>query len=813
MEEPYFGDKLLTSSSSSSSSSRDLHKHNDESTLSDIIRDETRNIVTFERLEVSWNEFFLPIAILTLILFGLIIVVFILLHWLKSVYEATTSKTASIKKKNLNEKEFLYSKFKDIKEIRMERIFNKIKTPPQSPLVPVTMPIVPAIISRSHQIFTPPPQLTALDAQSPLPQVTGTKSKNLIKNGPQQEWILHETTPPIQLQSDITIQPSIEHFNYNFLQNKKLSDDKENDLPLAETTSASPIIVNSPLMPSAGYKHGNYFKFPEVDVFTPTAIKIGANKTELTVDCKKIEQLTIATRRARLKSISLDSESARIVEENLGIGIEQLVDGEEKPNPKNKNHLTINLHIKDDSINCDDYNMYNKTPTPKTPTFTQSRQKAVSLDSDQQFFPNFLSMPTNQLQIVSVSVPTTPKRQIIKKSTQKFLNLKSSGHLYSIRQHEPRNCFTRKLGSFEENIFIADIKTEPILIGDELGSNLQKLKPSLSVSNNNLKTLPEVMTLSDFKISETIEKPIKNRSILQRRGSNHSLTLNLDGSIGNLTRGLSSSNYSLGNYNTITNKKNLLQRRGSNTSLTLNIQNSSSNLNRFNSHSSLNIQERPQKKGLLERRNSNTSLTLAIENRGLSISNCNLSQKPDEKFHHKSSKYGSIDNLKKHQKPDDHQINDEAVGGSVRNITTKPLSPQSTTEDFKIYLANIQFLQNATNLLTEKHLKKLCYVFQNSYTNKIDFKKKFNLEILSRDEFKTLIRSIHQEFWDLPTNYQEKPLVFGSQSKNRYKTILPNEHSRVILNNEDGCLIEPYVNANYIKVSHFFCWLSSYGAP
>ena len=124
-----------------------------------------------------------------------------------------------------------------------------------------------------------------------------------------------------------------------------------------------------------------------------------------------------------------------------------------------------------------------------------------------------------------------------------------------------------------------------------------------------------------------------------------------------MSRGLSSSNYSLGNYKgshlslagssynlpmqqqqiqlpTQKNqlKKNLLQRRGSNASLTLNLQGSVSNLNlnRFNSHNSLNIQNPQQsrpltnKKGLLERRNSNASLTLNIQNRALSVSNCNL---------------------------------------------------------------------------------------------------------------------------------------------------------------------------------------------
>lgn len=88
---------------------------------------------------------------------------------------------------------------------------------------------------------------------------------------------------------------------------------------------------------------------------------------------------------------------------------------------------------------------------------------------------------------------------------------------------------------------------------------------------------------------------------------------------------------------------------------------------------------------------------------------------------------------------------------------------------------------------------------------------------------KRLLRELHQEFWDLPTNYQEKPLVFGSQAKNRYKTILPNEHSRVRLEMRHAATTtslmaaapfcsadlgdepELYINANYIKVRCNLC--------
>ena len=192
---------------------------------------------------------------------------------------------------------------------------------------------------------------------------------------------------------------------------------------------------------------------------------------------------------------------------------------------------------------------------------------------------------------------------------------------------------------------------------------------------------------------------------------------------------------------------------------------------------------------------------------------------------------------------------------NVRNISTKPLSPQTTSEDFKIYLANIQFLQNASNVLTMAYLRKLHNFFTKTYRKMVaatataaqeafqqqqqqkeDAAHKGQHESTKADgeaattagtkmmllhsdslhhppvcddesyeeEHKRMVLKIHQEFWDLPTNYQEKPLVFGSQAKNRYKTILPNEHSRVILEPERSPAAggEPYINANYIKVRH-----------
>uniref|UniRef100_A0A1B0CMH5 protein-tyrosine-phosphatase n=1 Tax=Lutzomyia longipalpis TaxID=7200 RepID=A0A1B0CMH5_LUTLO len=484
-------------------------------------------------------------------------------------------------------------------------------------------------------------------------------------------------------------------------------------------------------------------------------------------------------RRARLKSISLDSESARLVEENLNVAMEEL-DLEPAPSPpacpkttRNKHQLKIDI----DSENLTDVDV-RQPPTPKTPTLTQTRQKAVSLDSEP---PGGVCKSKTQTAMTtsataSASVPTTPKRQ------QQQMSI-----------HQPQRGKSRSTS-------------------DHLGSNLQRLKSvTLSVSNNNLKTLPEVMPLSDFGGTPPppAQPPAKVRSsLLQRRGSNHSLTLNLAGSVGDLASNASLTGSMTTNAQA-TGKKGLLQRRGSNASLTLTIQCSDSGLSRFNSHGSLNAASQ-SRKGLLSV--SNTSL------RGSACSLARLKGTPGPTelcagsgggaHHHR--KFLSSENLLQrataHHQTDSLELED-APGGledddtadecAIRQITTKPLSPQSTSEDFKIYLANIQFLQNASNVLHMGDLREYHACFEGLHDAPSSWQEESEEDQMKQ---RRKIRQIHQEFWDLPTNHQEKPMVFGSQHKNRYKTILPNEHSRVILQPEDPeSLQEPYINANYIK--------------
>ena len=76
--------------------------------------------------------------------------------------------------------------------------------------------------------------------------------------------------------------------------------------------------------------------------------------------------------------------------------------------------------------------------------------------------------------------------------------------------------------------------------------------------------------------------------------------------------------------------------------------------------------------------------------------------------------------------------------------------------------------------------------------------------VLSRGQLRSCLRdarALHREFWDLPSNHPEKAEVAGSGTKNRYRSILPNERSRVRIpvGNED--LLAGYINANYVRVS------------
>nr|XP_018908224.1 PREDICTED: receptor-type tyrosine-protein phosphatase-like [Bemisia tabaci]XP_018908232.1 PREDICTED: receptor-type tyrosine-protein phosphatase-like [Bemisia tabaci]XP_018908241.1 PREDICTED: receptor-type tyrosine-protein phosphatase-like [Bemisia tabaci]XP_018908250.1 PREDICTED: receptor-type tyrosine-protein phosphatase-like [Bemisia tabaci]XP_018908257.1 PREDICTED: receptor-type tyrosine-protein phosphatase-like [Bemisia tabaci]XP_018908265.1 PREDICTED: receptor-type tyrosine-protein pho len=72
--------------------------------------------------------------------------------------------------------------------------------------------------------------------------------------------------------------------------------------------------------------------------------------------------------------------------------------------------------------------------------------------------------------------------------------------------------------------------------------------------------------------------------------------------------------------------------------------------------------------------------------------------------------------------------------------------------------------------------------------------------VLSRSQLKSSlndIRGLHKEFWDIPLNHPEKSTVAGCGVKNRYRTILPNDKTRVRINGDET--LDGYINANFIK--------------
>ncbi|KAK7790689.1 hypothetical protein R5R35_009595 [Gryllus longicercus] len=74
--------------------------------------------------------------------------------------------------------------------------------------------------------------------------------------------------------------------------------------------------------------------------------------------------------------------------------------------------------------------------------------------------------------------------------------------------------------------------------------------------------------------------------------------------------------------------------------------------------------------------------------------------------------------------------------------------------------------------------------------------------VLSRAQLRSCLkdcRVLHREFWDIPSNHPEKSEVAGSGTKNRYRSILPNERSRVRLPSASDDLLAGYINANYIR--------------
>ncbi|KAF0301674.1 Receptor-type tyrosine-protein phosphatase R [Amphibalanus amphitrite] len=73
---------------------------------------------------------------------------------------------------------------------------------------------------------------------------------------------------------------------------------------------------------------------------------------------------------------------------------------------------------------------------------------------------------------------------------------------------------------------------------------------------------------------------------------------------------------------------------------------------------------------------------------------------------------------------------------------------------------------------------------------------------LSRRELRQTeenVAALQAEFWDIPLNFPDKCDVVGASTKNRYKTVLPNEHTRVTLPGVNEDPLSSYINANWIR--------------
>ncbi|XP_075165052.1 protein tyrosine phosphatase-ERK/Enhancer of Ras1 [Haematobia irritans] len=503
-------------------------------------------------------------------------------------------------------------------------------------------------------------------------------------------------------------------------------------------------------------------------------------------------------------------------------------------------------------------------------------------------------------------------------SSTNLLQRRGSNHSLTLNLHS--QSYSNLLGSCRSGLSVSNYSLGSV------GNSTNNLN-SKSSCNLNITTTPSSQTTNT--VSAANSQGAK-QSLFRRRGSNQSLTLtNL--SCGNLNSFASQNSLNVDRTHmvslarpvatnvslTTTPRRGLLERRGSNQSLTLNMSSSFGGIGSERGalgNSSINLGDAAK----AEEEANATHLTLmpncsvhSHQRRFFSSEslNRNNAQFGELNAPHKRNTnqvcFGSANDLKPspemgssshHHLQSENQTQAEhfdfketsvCTCPGIRNIMTKPLSPQTTSEEFKIYLANIQMLQNASNTLNQNDLIKLNYIFDNSYASRsksiadqsipilmsshnqsskdaetpppVMVSNSEDCEIVERykqvvcnilqtlqldeEEQKRIFRSLHKEFWDLPLNHQEKPMVFGSQTKNRYKTILPNENSRVILEKESKLLQDilencpcceegdvalanvltkpgyphteevPYINANYIKGPDYTskCYIATQG--
>lgn len=304
--------------------------------------------------------------------------------------------------------------------------------------------------------------------------------------------------------------------------------------------------------------------------------------------------------------------------------------------------------------------------SPKTPTLSR-KLKAVSLDAD----------PPPQSSNLEVcrdvfSVPNTPKRQIKPKLS----------------------C------DFEDG-------PQKSTLAPNFSSNLKKFASNTSISGSQtLKTLPEIMTLQDFSDCPVVEPiKLKAKGLLERRGSNASLTIDLG----------SSTNLEV--------KSTIFSR--------LNTAKSVSNLN-------LSSFEMPDKQcHCLKSKKCDNPNKLAERRKSQeTCGNCIIYETIPSKINGGNKKFLPSTQCSCCAKSRRKSLSNENLyvppcgfcqSGTIRHCTGSnkqckgvrkacyPRQPDVETsqlfsEDFKLHIQNIQYLQTAGNLLSVSDLEKSCEV-------------------------------------------------------------------------------------------------------
>lgn len=303
--------------------------------------------------------------------------------------------------------------------------------------------------------------------------------------------------------------------------------------------------------------------------------------------------------------------------------------------------------------------------SPKTPTLSK-KLKAVSLDSD----------PPTQSSTLDVSrdvfsMPNTPKRQIKKLSCD-----------------------------FEDG-------PHKSTLAPNFSSNLKKFASNNSISGSQtLKTLPEIMTLQDFSSDSPVIEPIKIKAkgLLERRGSNASLTIDL------------------GSNSSIAEVKSTPFTR-------LNTAKSVSNLNlstfgSVDKSCSCYKKCEAQNKAAERRKSQETCGNCIIyESVPSKINNCKVKCQNLKKCNCcAKSRRKSLSNENLYVPPcgfcqtgafkDCSGASKHCKGYRKAYYPRQPdlESSQLLSEDFKLHLQNIQYLQTAGNVLSIEDLKQTCEV-------------------------------------------------------------------------------------------------------